>query len=203
MGAEAVIHLLARRPERGAVKTRLAAECGEQSALAIYRRLLGHCLATLQSLPVPWRVHWCGRGDPDWSLDLPPKALPGEEQPPGDLGQRMAHILEQGALRGAGTQLLIGADCPWITSGDLLRGLAALQEHDAVIGSAEDGGYWCIGAQTPHPALFPSTCWGGEMVAEDTRRSLERAGLSWQELRCLPDVDHMSDWERWLKESKP
>ena len=75
-----------------------------------------------------------------------------------------------------GPALVIGTDCPALTSdhlrtaADILRG-----GTDAVVIPAEDGGYVLIGMRAPEPALFSDMRWSTPDVMDETRRRLRRA----------------------------
>ena len=45
-------------------------------------------------------------------------------------------------------------DTPQLTAELLADGLAALADHDAVLGPALDGGYWSIGLRVADAAAF-------------------------------------------------
>jgi glycosyltransferase A (GT-A) superfamily protein (DUF2064 family) len=62
-----------------------------------------------------------------------------------------------------------------------------------VIGPSEDGGYYLIGGPTPLPDLFSGMAWSTHRVLEETRARLEHAGIPWQELPVLRDVDTAED----------
>ncbi|MCB9472378.1 MAG: TIGR04282 family arsenosugar biosynthesis glycosyltransferase [Candidatus Delongbacteria bacterium] len=196
------ICLLSRRPRLGQGKSRLARELGPEAALAIQWQLLERCCHTLDQLPPPFRVsvHWTGEASGFEARTLPPWALPGAEQPAGELGARMAAIVEESLAHGSRAVILLGSDCPWLEAQDLHDAARALERTDCVLGPAEDGGYWLIGARRWHPGLFPDTVWGGPTVLQDTRDSLAATGLDWSELRTLPDVDRPDDWTRWQEE---
>ena len=70
----------------------------------------------------------------------------------GGLGER----LEDAFSRFAGPSLLIGMDTPQVTPALLERALRTLSRPgvDAVLGAAEDGGFWAIGFAAPVPGAF-------------------------------------------------
>ncbi len=123
------------------------------------------------------------------SRALPP--LRRIAQGPGDLGARMGRV-----LRGLppGPVLIVGADIPGITRAQIASAFAALGRHDAVIGPAEDGGYWAIGLKRIRgvpSALFCNVRWSTEHAFEDTLATMP--GLSVAKLPVLADIDEASD----------
>jgi glycosyltransferase A (GT-A) superfamily protein (DUF2064 family) len=96
-----------------------------------------------------------------------------------------------------GPALVIGTDCPALTSDHLRRAADILcRGTDAVILPAEDGGYVLIGVRAPQPAIFERLCWGTARVLGETRRRLKGLGLTWQEPVMLWDLDRPADIER-------
>jgi glycosyltransferase A (GT-A) superfamily protein (DUF2064 family) len=60
--------------------------------------------------------------------------------------------------------IFIGADAPDLTARHLVDAAAALRHSKAVIGPAEDGGYWLLGLARPADHLFEDMPWGTERV---------------------------------------
>ena len=122
--------------------------------------------------------------------------FPGEAlwpQPAGDLGQRMAAAFAEGFRRGARRVAIIGTDVPWVsrtTVGDALR---ALDDHDAVVGPARDGGYYLLALREPQPALFEDIAWSTAEVLPATRARAQGLGLRVFLLPPLTDLDTIDD----------
>jgi rSAM/selenodomain-associated transferase 1 len=121
-------------------------------------------------------------------------------QTKGDLGRRMAHALHE-TLKKVPMALLIGTDCPSLTSDDLKEAKKALKQGTSVVISpAEDGGYVFIGLRRYESTLFEGISWGTRSVLEETRERLRRLRWRWRELPERWDVDRPEDVER-LKHS--
>jgi len=118
----------------------------------------------------------------------------------GDLGVRQARV-----FTAPGPTLVIGTDAPQITRGDIARAFAALNRHDAVIGPAEDGGYWLLGLARPAPAaLFDAIRWSHARTRADLESRLAAFGFSpIAHLRPLRDVDHADDLVAMKREERP
>jgi len=108
--------IFANAPEKGHVKSRIAADLGPDVALTAYRTLAEHAVAAAS------QVDWCrktiayapnGKRDAmrDWFGDLFDYRAQGD----GDLGRRMLAALERGFSEGADRVILIGVDCPGVT----------------------------------------------------------------------------------------
>lgn len=191
------LHLLARAPAPGRVKTRLIPALGEEGASNLQRLLVERTLA----LPVEGFsecILWLDDGP-----DLPLETLALKqgwavlEQPAGDLGERMRRIAALG-LAQSDAVVLIGNDCPLLDGAYLSAARTALQEQDVVLGPAEDGGYVLLGLRRVDPLLFDGLPWGTERVLDLTRDRLLQLGWGLQLLPVLWDVDRPEDLSRLL-----
>lgn len=193
------IALLAKAPIAGFAKTRLIPVLGEQGAAALHQRLLEHQLNQLQSLVQNHQVNvtlWRA-GDqqhPFWHYCAEHfSEIAQRPQSEGDLGARMHACIQTNS-----PSLIIGSDCPLLTTQRLSDALHALQKHPVVINPAEDGGYVLIGLQQADPLLFKDMPWGTDRVMSDTRQRLSERGLSYYLCPTLWDVDEPQDYQRLL-----
>lgn len=192
--------IFAKAPIPGTVKTRLISALGADGACCLYQQLLLHTLHQTQDWPGP-RYLYCA---PDTTHPLFARLasehhLQLRQQHGDDLGSRMAHALAEHA-EGA---LLIGTDCPQISTAVLREADQALQTHDTAIIPSEDGGYVMIGQRQPDPAAFAGMSWSHSQVMADTRRRLEAAGKSLWEGATLWDLDEPEDMPRLAAISLP
>jgi len=100
----------------------------------------------------------------------------------------------------AGPTLVIGTDCPALTSGHLRTAAEALRQADVVLIPAADGGYGLIGARKAHPELFDDIVWSTDTVLAETRRRVAARGLKAIALAPLWDVDTEADLARMERE---
>lgn len=186
-----------RDPVPGRVKTRLIPALGEAAAADVYRRLLNHALGVAANLPDVSRTLWLDRPDPGpWLRETAAgRGFGLAVQCAGDLGQRMHQALDA-ALAQSDQAVLIGSDCPEYGVGYLELAFRALQDHDAVLGPAADGGYVLVGLRRPAAGLFAGIDWSTGRVLEQTRSRLRALGLRWSELATLHDVDTPEDLQR-------
>ena len=191
----AVIIVFAKAPVPGAAKTRLIPALGERGAARLHERFVRRTVETARTA-FPGAVELCCAPDASHPFFRGIEGVRLDEQGGGDLGARMHRALAR-TLRGADAAVLIGADCPALTSDDLLAAAARLAEGaDAVLGPADDGGYVLIGARRVVPELFDGIAWGGARVLDEQRDRLRALGWRWSELPPLWDVDRPEDLER-------
>jgi rSAM/selenodomain-associated transferase 1 len=200
MGAKgrALIVVLAKAPVPGQVKTRLMPRLGPVAAAQLYARLVKHTLATSAMSRVGPLELWCAP-DPQQSFFEACRRTLGlslRAQPEGDIGARMSEAARDALMR-ATTVVMIGADVPSLTLADLRDACGALEAgHDAVLGPAEDGGYYLIGLRRHDPTLFEGIAWSTRHVLEATRQRLRRLGWRWHELPTRWDIDRPEDIDR-------
>jgi rSAM/selenodomain-associated transferase 1 len=183
----AALLVIAKAPVAGRSKTRLTPPFTPEQAAALAEAALADTLAAVRAVPDCRRVLVL-EGEPgEWLAD----GFEIVPQRTGGLDERLA-----GAFAATdGPALLVGMDTPQLSRALLEEGLAALArpEVDAVIGDAEDGGYWAIGLTLPDARVFR----GVPMSADDTgaaqRARLEELGLRTVELPPLLDVDTVAD----------
>ena len=197
--ADCIVAVFAKAPHAGEVKTRLIPLLGAAGAAALHRRLLEHTLATAHAAFLGPIELWCAPDASDAGLRECAARTGASlfDQGAGTLGNRMERAF-QSMLARAPCCMLIGSDCPALTSTDLNQAASALarSDCDAVFGPAEDGGYVLIGLKRPYPALFADIPWGSERVMAITRARLADLRLNWKELPLRWDVDRPEDLAR-------
>lgn len=196
------IMVFAKAPLTGQVKTRLIPHLGVRGARALHEQLARYCIANaVQAKLCPVQL-WCSpdREHPFFADCRSEFKIPLSSQEGQDLGERMAHAFEQ-ILQECSYALVIGTDCPALTSADLREALCALQGGmDAVVGPAKDGGYVLLGLRRLARGLFEDIAWGEVTVLDTTRERMEGLQWRWHELAVRWDVDRPEDVERLMRE---
>jgi len=181
--------IFTRNPELGKCKTRLAATVGDEAALDIYIFLLKHTVSITENLEVTKQVHYSikVRDNDLWNDSKFEK----KQQYGADLGLRMHHAFQEGFKEGYQQIIIIGSDLYDVSQDDLENAFNQLENHDFVIGPAEDGGYYLLGMKRLLPELFQNKNWGTSSVLKDTLTNLENESL--QLLPQKNDVDYYED----------
>lgn len=174
------LYIFAKAPLMGQAKTRLAADIGPVHAKRIYRAMMAKIIRNVQSekwetcLAVTPRI-WIDRV-PDWSR------LSQVAQVEGSLTPRLNAVCQ-----GKGGVVVIGTDSPQVTSKDIDLAFKALRSHEAVIGPADDGGFWLIGVKGPvNKRMFENVRWSTPHTLSDVATNIPG---SIYYLRTLTDVD--------------
>src|SRR5262245_18954895 len=92
--------------------------------------------------------------------------------------------------------VILGADSPTLPVKLVVKAVTALADRDVVLGPADDGGYYLLGARTVIPEMFRGIAWGGPRVYADTVRILKLLGAAPVELPPWHDVDTPEDLAR-------
>jgi rSAM/selenodomain-associated transferase 1 len=190
--------VFARVPVLGEVKTRLAASIGAPAALAAYRELVEHTLATTAALPDCTRVVTFTPADGEGAMrECFGEGVRYEAQVGPDLGARLHAAVRRRLADGADRVVVIGTDCPTIAAADIERGWAALERADLVLGPSEDGGYWLIGLKADHAEPFRDIPWSTPETLGVTLERARDAGLKVALLDRKVDVDTVVEWRAW------
>lgn len=196
---ERIAILCLRWPEPGRVKTRLIPELGAADAARCYERMANAIGSELGAIEIPglsrWAYvapgeqaeAWCGRLGSGW-LPVP--------QPEGDLGLRLRYAVALAFAAGAQQVLIAGSDAPGLDRMLWQAAFDGLDDHDAVLGPALDGGYYLLGLRAELPALFESIPFSTDRVAAETLARLHAAGRRVLKLPVLCDVDRPEDLQR-------
>jgi len=193
MSEPVAVAVLAKAPLAGFAKTRLIPVLGAEGAARLQARLTERAVATACAAACGPVTLWASPDEPHPTFQAicARRGIALACQGDGDLGARMR------AAIGGGPGMVIGTDCPALTSdhlrtaADILRG-----GTDAVVIPAEDGGYVLIGTRRPLPVLFEHMRWSTPEVMAETRSRLRSLALTWQEPATLWDVDVPADLAR-------
>ena len=175
--------IIAKAPEPGRAKTRLAPAFGLDGAAELAAAALADTIAAVRAIPARRHVLVLdGRPGP-W-------ALPGLEvipQAAGGLDLRLSAAFE--AVASSGPAVLVGMDTPQLRP-DAFAGFDP-ERDGACLGLADDGGYWAIGFADP--ARARAAIAGVPMSTERTGAvqlaRLLAAGLRVHRLATMTDVD--------------
>jgi rSAM/selenodomain-associated transferase 1 len=190
-GHNSALIIFIKNAESGRVKTRIAGEVGDEQALYIYRQLLAHTLKECLKVQAEKYLYYSAfiDAEDEWSSQDFYKRL----QQGRDLGERMATAFRS-VLQASHQAVIIGSDCPGLTSDLIHMAFEKLDHSDVVVGPSLDGGYYLLGMKKPYEFLFEDIIWSTETVFQTTVSRIEQAGLNFSLLPTLADVDYYDDW---------
>ncbi len=185
--------IFVKNPVLGKVKSRLAAEIGNEKALKVYEYLLSYTKQVCLECPVDRVVYYSDEVWFDDNFEL--KYFEKELQLGNHLGDRMEDAIKKSLKLGYSKVVLIGSDCGEISSDIIDEAFEELNQNEVVIGPAFDGGYYLVGVKNNCPNIFQNKIWGQNNVLVDTLLDLKKLNLMYHLLPTLNDVDTISDLE--------
>jgi rSAM/selenodomain-associated transferase 1 len=184
---EIALMVIAKEPMPGRAKTRLSPPCTPVEAATLAEAALLDTLEVVARTPAARKV-LVFDGNPRRfahdGLEVIPQRGVG-------LAERLAAAFEDVAA----PALLVGMDTPQLTPGLLLDGIRALSEPavDAVLGRADDGGYWSVGLKPSGARAFEGVPMSRSTTWTRQRARLRELGLSIHDQPPLRDVDTIED----------
>jgi uncharacterized protein len=194
--------VLAKAPVPGRVKTRLAATVGNRAAAWLAQAALHDTVDACEAATGARRCFLALDGDladaaGGRSLARRLDRWTVVPQRGSGLARRLvnAHV-DVAALAHGAPVLQVGMDTPQVTP-ELLRAAAGLLDDrnvDAVLGPADDGGWWLLGVRHPRWAEpLAGVAMSTARTGADTRAALEAAGGDVDSGPQLRDVDTAAD----------
>jgi uncharacterized protein len=191
--------VFAKLPEPGKVKTRLAEDLGDVRAAEIYSYIARDIISRVSKSSTYETVIYYDPPDKknDVAIWLKDCAQTDSErlipQEGSSLGERILGAFESIFSSGAMSAVIIGTDCTDVTAKMIEETFGELSEYDAVLGPAEDGGYYLLGLNCLRPELFQDIDWSTDIVLEQTLSRLNKLGLNYKLRETLRDIDNLND----------
>jgi rSAM/selenodomain-associated transferase 1 len=186
--------IFAKEPQPGFSKTRLIPALGAQGAATLAKLLLERMLqaaiasevGVVELCVTPWS------SEEVWRKMGVPVSVQLTDQGDGDLGVRMARAAQR-VIDAGESVLLVGTDCPQLDAGQLQIAALALQDADAALIPALDGGYVLLGINQYDASVFSGIAWSTSNVATATQERLQALHWRVQTLAPLHDIDEPAD----------
>ncbi|HEX7152107.1 MAG TPA: TIGR04282 family arsenosugar biosynthesis glycosyltransferase [Thermoanaerobaculia bacterium] len=194
--------VFARLPELGKVKTRLAADLGDERALAIYRSMLHDVLLSIgesseqTEIEVLWAPTPAANGAALAIFDGYAVSMQTGES----LGDRLAMAFSERFFFHRTRKIIaIGVDDPRLPRELIDHAFALLDSCEWVVGPAADGGYYLIGcrAASYDTEVFMDVAWGTNSVLETTLANIAALKGSVALLPERMDIDTAEDMQRY------
>ena len=186
--------LFTKAPVPGRVKTRLQPALSPEQAAALHQAFVEDSWETLQCL---------GResirlfADIDWPRFRELAAPAGISLQRGkDLGRRMLHCFKDLHNEGHDRIVIVGSDSPTLPGEYLDQAFDQLDKVDAVLGPADDGGYYAVGCRCPRSDMFDRVALSSPQTLQQTETAFRRAGLRSVRLPSWYDIDTPRDLVR-------
>jgi rSAM/selenodomain-associated transferase 1 len=204
--------VMAKAPQPGRSKTRLAPLMGpEQAAMlsaAFLRDITENIRAAAAESPIDGYIAYAPAGLEhlfdghlasgtgfvlaDGRIDVPPDVQ--------GFGRCLLHAVGALLAAGYGAACVVNSDSPTLPTEYLQRAadLLTAPGERAVLGPADDGGYYLLGVKSAHTHLFADIAWSTEAVAAQTLQRAKEIGLPVHVLPSWYDVDDAASLRRLL-----
>ena len=178
--------VMARYPQIGAGKTRLARDIGAERAARLYRAFLQDIEARFAGArrTLVWAFH---PPDSDFgallcagSICVPQRGV--------HLAERMWNTFRTLCADGFDRVIMIGADVPHVCAEWLDEAENQLNVADVVLGPTDDGGYYLVAMRAAHD-IFSGIAMSTDRVLAETLRTAAAGGLRVHLLPCSFDID--------------
>lgn len=193
--ANSILIILHSHPgEKG---SRLASAIGNERAQAVYDFLLNATRDITDTLPFDKAVFYpehTQTGD-GWDDQKYKKLL----QTGDNYGERIRNAFVWAFESGYTNACVIGTDCHGLTGEMIIKAFEFLDDGDAIIGPAKDGGYYLLGMNRIYPELFEGKSWGTYTVLDDTLQDFDKLELQYGKLPVLVKVNEKSDLPARMK----
>ncbi len=196
--------VMARYPEPGKTKTRLARSLGDVPVATLYTAFLSDLaqrFTPLDSCALSWAYTPVESDFPTFAATLTPStpSMNGKAtcfpQQGVDLGARLHHAFQWAQQQGFQRTIVISSDSPQISAETVTAAREQLEHADVVLGPAEDGGYYLLAMRAPHD-VFTGIPMSTSVVLQMTIAAAERQKLRVHLLETLFDVDELADLQR-------
>lgn len=198
--SDTALVVMARYPELGRIKTRLARSIGDEQTLRLYTAFLTDLAQRFAGQMCD--LHWAYTpADIDYQAFITALApqhghqMWSFPQQGPELGARLHAVFHWTRDKGYKKSIIIGSDSPQVSLATVHRAHAALEDADVVLGPADDGGYYLIAMSHPYD-VFSDIPMSTPVVTQMTITAAERQGLRVQFIDALFDVDELADLQR-------
>ncbi len=196
--SDTALVIMARYPELGKTKTRLAASIGAEETLHLYRAFLidlAQRFADWNCCDLYWAYTPANVEFAEFlrglvSLDV--SLWRNFPQHGTGLGERLLHAFCTTHADHMCKTIVIASDSPHISHALISQAQEALDGADVVLGPAEDGGYYLIAMRKPHD-VFSGIPMSTQHVLHMTVDKAHHLGLSVHLLEPLFDIDELPD----------
>lgn len=209
------IIVFAKKPEAGKVKTRLVPPLSYEEAKELYQCFMKDALMQYVQLAKELNIHIFLAVTPEGSSGYfegliaeisKEKKMNADitiiNQRGQDLGTRLFNAFTSVFFQGYDQVAITGTDHPTLPNGHIRQCFTALgqKKYDAVIGPAEDGGYYLIGLKKVQVDYFKDIPWSTDKVLNHTLQALTQKGNTVCLLPQWYDVDDKNSLSRMIEE---
>ena len=202
MNSSALI-IMAKEPMVGSTKTRLCPPLNLEEAALLYEVLLRDTIEMVSgikdialaiALTPPESIEYFKRIAPSKTHFIPIVCA--------NIGECLTISMNRLLDLKYERVLALNSDGPSLPAAIIHQAIQSLDNHDLVLGPAEDGGYYLVGLKQLHSKIFAEIEWSTDQVLTQTLHKAKCLGLSVHLLPVWYDIDTAYDIERLRAELK-
>jgi uncharacterized protein len=197
---ERTLVIMAKAPRAGAVKTRLALNLPPPAVVDLGRCLLADTIALAKSLDGVETAILCPASDVAALATAVADGVGVVAQTGTGLAAGLTSAFAHFATAYRRRIIAFNCDSPHLPASVLQAAFDALASCDLVLGPAEDGGYYLVGATRAHPGLFAGSGLGTANAFEELFARARALRLSVRVMDPFYDIDVPTDLSRLAAE---
>ncbi len=191
----------AKEPLAGNVKTRLSPSLSPENAAKCYESWLKVIAARLKPFNLQKIIAAPDENKPKLKAIFLGDDFVHANQEGNCLASRMQKSFSNSFASGRQQIVLIGSDSPNFPAPAIWQAFEKLASHDAVVGPAEDGGFWLIGLSKFHPECFRNVAMSSQQTCKQLLAQLKALNFSTSFVDTCYDIDNIADLTRLQKET--
>jgi rSAM/selenodomain-associated transferase 1 len=202
------IAVMAKAPKPGRCKTRLAPALNTEECAAMSAAFLRDITENLREAAITSYIAYAPLGEEHLFdghlaegtlLVLADGKAPAPDNVQG-FGRCLLHAISALLDAGHSAAGVLNSDSPTLPTEILAEAtrLLSLPGDRAVLGPADDGGYYFLGLKAAHAHMFANITWSTGSVADQTRQRAADIGLELVELPIWYDVDDREALDRLM-----
>lgn len=192
--------IMAKAPNPGRVKTRLAECLPVASIPELYRCLLNDTIELAQSLKGVETAIMSPAADVEELSRIAGGGMTVVGQNGTGLGAALSSVFTHFTAPGRRRIVAFNSDSPHLPASALRAAFEALNSYELVIGATHDGGYYLVGATASYPGLFSSDTLGTASALEALLERARVLAVSVCFTETFYDVDVQADLSRLTEE---
>jgi len=191
--SDRMLVIMAKAPQPGMVKTRLAQSLPTQAVTELYRCLLNDTIVLAHSLRGVKVAIMCPASDVKELAQLTGGATSVVAQQGEGLAAALTSVFAQFAAPGKQRVIAFNSDSPHLPASVLASAFEMLTLRDIVVGPTHDGGYYLVGANDAHAALFQGDGMGTKSALDGLLARARKLQLSVGLTDPFYDIDMEGD----------
>lgn len=184
-------------PADGKIKSRLAADIGDENTLVIYEALLEHTSDVSKSMMAQRKCYYKEHISNNDIFD--DGHFEKSIQKGQDFGEKLYNAAKVSFGEWANKVIIIGYDCYELNAGIIEEAFRALDKNDIVIGPSQDGGFYLLGMNDLPKDLLLNKEWDHENVILDMLLEIKKENKTHYLLPTLNLVNALADLPPELK----